>query len=581
MIMKRNLLIMTALLCGVMAGSAQKLDNAATVRKAAPAAKMVTFANQPKQTANAFQFKYGARPFYSTRRAAAGDISLMYSYPSNALFYDLTDESSSYVNMRAVTGAFEDVTYDNYSRIYDTDTTRVRLKDVTWKFLYEAEEGEEAEEVEPMDSTIAEDGSLIAQGYGFYPFPTVFYGDQSYTYKTEDTNNCYWMAGSDSIITFNFRGDNDETEKHSGTIGNAPVQLGFYSGYSNGGSFTTGENFLTLDDYMTTQDWTDTGKKLVGFAEYYEKPSGLIQAQEIVIWLWSEELDALRPFGGKELKATIYTWDEEGTRQVYAEAVATSKNMTKVGDNGLVYISFKFEEEDELLGTIEAPVVLPDEDFLVVISGFEQMKKGKFTAPFSPADGYDGHGYALLDDGSFATIGYSNEPQTPQMSLHIDFRAAIPVAHYADSNLEEVIFYKEGGLGVGQYDEEEDQAYGYVLVSTMSRSEMWEEIDVPDWVTYEMVDDYIEDRGIMPISFEAEPLPEGVFEREGEAVFELFGKELRIKLYQFDEEEYARGIDTMKYNLNKSSKTYNMAGQLVNDSYKGLVIKNGKKYLMK
>jgi hypothetical protein len=255
--------------------------------------------------------------------------------------------------------------------------------------------------------------------------------------------------------------------------------------------------------------------------------------------------------------------------------------MTKVGDNGLVYISFKFEEEDELLGTIEAPVVLPDEDFLVVISGFEQMKKGKFTAPFSPADGFGGHGYALLDDGSFATIGYSNEPQTPQQNLHIGFRAAIPVAHYAESNLDEVVFYKEGGLGVGQYDEEEDQAYGYVLVSTMSRSEMWEEIDVPDWVTYEMVDDYIEDRGIMPISFEAEPLPEGVFEREGEAVFELFGKELRIKLYQFDEEEYARGIDTVKYNLNKSSKTYNMAGQLVNDSYKGLVIKNGKKYLMK
>lgn len=39
------------------------------------------------------------------------------------------------------------------------------------------------------------------------------------------------------------------------------------------------------------------------------------------------------------------------------------------------------------------------------------------------------------------------------------------------------------------------------------------------------------------------------------------------------------GISSVKSEAAQNGKTYNLAGQQVSDSYKGLVIKNGKKYV--
>lgn len=39
------------------------------------------------------------------------------------------------------------------------------------------------------------------------------------------------------------------------------------------------------------------------------------------------------------------------------------------------------------------------------------------------------------------------------------------------------------------------------------------------------------------------------------------------------------GISNISVDSAKAGKTYNLAGQQVSDSYKGLVIKNGKKYV--
>ena len=41
------------------------------------------------------------------------------------------------------------------------------------------------------------------------------------------------------------------------------------------------------------------------------------------------------------------------------------------------------------------------------------------------------------------------------------------------------------------------------------------------------------------------------------------------------------GISTVNANEQNGGKAYNMAGQLVKQGYKGIVVKNGKKFLMK
>ena len=43
----------------------------------------------------------------------------------------------------------------------------------------------------------------------------------------------------------------------------------------------------------------------------------------------------------------------------------------------------------------------------------------------------------------------------------------------------------------------------------------------------------------------------------------------------------ATGIATAKTVANQNGAIYNIAGQMVNKGYKGLVIKNGKKYFQK
>ena len=41
------------------------------------------------------------------------------------------------------------------------------------------------------------------------------------------------------------------------------------------------------------------------------------------------------------------------------------------------------------------------------------------------------------------------------------------------------------------------------------------------------------------------------------------------------------GVDNITVDENVDAPAYNVAGQRVNDAYKGIVVKNGKKYLNK
>ncbi len=56
-----------------------------------------------------------------------------------------------------------------------------------------------------------------------------------------------------------------------------------------------------------------------------------------------------------------------------------------------------------------------------------------------------------------------------------------------------------------------------------------------------------------------------------------------VSSYKFtgNSTEIKTSIDTIKADANTDGPAYNLAGQKVADGFKGLVIKNGKKYIMK
>ena len=569
--MKKGLLFIFALTLGVATSQAQ-LSKAVKLSKASAPQKMQKMDLSKRSVAPLMQ---------KSSRRAAGDVSLMYGYPMGALYYGLTNESYSYASVRMLTGAFDDTEFTNWSRIENADGKKDRLTDVTWDWGTD----DAGEAITPLAQRTDEDGSMIAQAYGIMEFPSVKYGDQSFEYTITDSDDptvtypSFWTAGTEGIADFEFSDGNGGTEVYKGTVGNYIPGFGLYSGFGGDYGFISNKTFYNLENYQTTKQWNNTGKKTVGFAEYYVKPVSHVYAESVVAWYWFDGVtDKTKPLGGKTITATICTFGEDNKLKEYATATATDDDVVIVSSkNSFCYIEFKFSESDPIMGDVDAPIVLPDEDFIVMLTGFEDVT-GNFISPITSADGFTGFGYAILEDQSISTIGYSNDPETPQVSLPIGFRAALPVATYAEANLPAVLFTEEGGEGAGM--EGEDGFYGFSLIYTMSNKGQWETVEKPDWITeIELDDEYVADRGYMFATLKAEALPSGTDERSGKVVLELYGKQVEIPVYQSPN---ALGVKNISVDRNNNeSAAYNLAGQRVNKNYKGLVIKDGRKFMNK
>jgi len=567
--MRKGLLILSALAIGVASSQAQAVKSS-KLSKAAQPQKMVKVNTSKQEIA----------PILKKGTNRAGEtVSLLYSYPQGAFFYGLSDNAYSFTAMQAITGAFEDTEFTNYSRITAADGSRTRINEgLTWQFFNSTT----GAEITPQAQRTDEYGSLIAQGYGIYPFPTLSYGTDSYIYEVEEEGEdnvpAYWNCGTAGIANYEFSDGNGGVETYTGSIGNASAALGFYSGFGGDYCFRSNSTFYNLEGYAETRQWNNTGKKLVGFGEYYSKPFGHVYAESVVAWFRSSGIaDQTKALNGQNITATIYTFGENGMVE-YASATATDQDVTFIGTNGLCYIDFKFVENDPIMGEVEAPINLPEEDFFVILSGFDQVS-GTFQAPFASSDGFTGYAYALLEDGSISTIGYSNDAETPQVNLYIGFRAAMPVAKYDEDNLEAVLFTAEGGEGAGMYDATEEKYYLGSLILTMTPADAWECIEKPDWISNIEWDATYIDNGYMVLVLTAEALPEGTESRNGEVVFEVYGKQLNIPVYQATDPTGIKGVTINRTSL--SGTAYNLAGQRVADGYKGLVIKDGKKFFVK
>ena len=269
----------------------------------------------------------------------------------------------------------------------------------------------------------------------------------------------------------------------------------------------------------------------------------------------------------------LYRVSEDGEMEIYATANADEDDVY-MSENESSSFTFRFVEDDPIFGEMEAPVLLDStSDYLLEITGFEQLTTS-WTCVFSPADGFTGHGYAVLEDGKFATIGYSNALTTPQIDLYISFEAIMPVAQVTESFTDvTVMIPAEGGYGLTVYDEEEQDWYLDFDIYTLNSSEWWEEVDVPDWVEIEYDDEYI-DYGVMCVYLSADELPAGMDGRYGEVILSLYGKEVVIPVAQ------GELPSSVKTKTVKSSKPvyFNINGQQEMNPAKGKVyITDGQK----
>lgn len=509
------------------------------------------------------QAPYSAeQKLYDDGTTTAHEASALYRTPYGSLYETLTPDWMGKSVTLLYTPALMDLTWQSYCKIDSKFATKENLG-------WTVNKGEGPVNI---DSLMTDDGDLVMHSWG------MIYAPEVHVYAPEDAEH------AEALESYTLTRNEVEPEKSyliAGMdtlqyLGYANINAGIYGGFSNGGQFTSNTNFLILEKNEQTGkgDWKDTGKKCVGFAQYFEAPSDMLYVTSVYMNCYTEdEIVEGAVLEGKELTLNVYRVKEDGEFEPFA--TTTSSEYDVLMDDGTGSFTFRFVEDDPIFGEMEAPVIMDStSDYFMTITGFEELT-ASWTCPISLADGFLGHGYALLDDGSLATIGYTNAPNTPQVDLYISLETVMPVAQSTENMKDVVVMIPaEGGYGMTVYDEEEQDWYLDYDIYTENSSEWWEEVEVPDWIMLEYEDDYVEQGVLCVYVSTEEALPAGMDYRYGEVILSLFGKEVKIPVAQG---ELPSGVRTKSV---KSAKPvyFNIKGQQEMNPAKGKVyITDGQK----
>lgn len=311
---------------------------------------------------------------------------------------------------------------------------------------------------------------------------------------------------------------------------------------------------------------------------------------------------------GKEQKLTLYKLNEQGqmTQDIITQMTITSKNiMTSQESGGSVYgyIEVSNTEIDAMGTEIPVPVII-DQPFALVIDGFAQEGVDyqlRMTSVGDTEDVYNeetGEGVypTMLDmyDASGNRVGSMSEAWTDeetgenlQYNMIVWFDGMFDVVE-KDEVFNNMVAPVEGGE---IYAEDEEGMYRLELETTLPWISEWKETEgeenyyfenLPDWLTPgEVNTEYWSQYKVVQVPITAEALPEGVEGREAEvSVVSDRGALCTFVVTQSAQSGPATAIQNVK-SESMTSDYFNVTGQRVNANHKGIVINNGKKQINK
>jgi hypothetical protein len=270
------------------------------------------------------------------------------------------------------------------------------------------------------------------------------------------------------------------------------------------------------------------------------------------------------PEGG-QVKVEIFAADlTKGliyTDSVLATTVATVENFVEV-QTGLGTIVATFQEEDPFGGMMDVSVVV-EGDFVVQLTGFNES-------------GCDFGIYADYYTPGGTTVYCVNGKYTPIFSassnLAIMYDAYWPTVQDVAGNVMNVAV--EGGAA---YYVEEDNPYTLLYTNVYYVDESWS-ADYPEWMEVEYflanVGTEEEPEPVVAVFVTVEPLTEGAG-RQGVVTFDADGYVYELIVNQGEVETGVENVVTPSFN----GKIYNLLGVEVDENYKGIVIKNGQKFI--
>lgn len=344
-------------------------------------------------------------------------------------------------------------------------------------------------------------------------------------------------------------------------------------GYYYSGSFLT--------PGRTERDYT-----ISTLISYQGKPAAPLYITGIHFGVY--QLEANEDF---ELKCRIQkmSFDEDGRAvlgEVLAESVITYSDLGDVNDGSFDWRNFYVEDEWGMTEGIDYLFV--EDEFAVVIEGWDN---GTFEC------------YSLIDGCEFGNVAntYFIETGDEEENIyhyvgnfqHLDLGIYGGWGYLHTDDDSNLIFAKEGGTSSIHIDpmlystdvETEEPTYNLYVESVMENGEEADEI--PEWIEIEIAnEDYsVDEEGdfVNGIDYDmvvtVDALPEGTLNRTARIVFFQAGARLTVSVTQDIDPD---GISTVVERTPvKSSRAYSMAGQRVGKNYKGIVVKDGKKMIVK
>lgn len=325
---------------------------------------------------------------------------------------------------------------------------------------------------------------------------------------------------------------------------------------------------------------------------------------------------------GTTLTATIYNVEEvtysDGSTgkaagdQVLATFTATIDDIVGFTDdadhkdtrNGkTIYegnVIFSNRVTDSMGNVSEEPVVI-DQEFAIVITGFDQqgVDLGVYGYRITPEEAtspYVSGGALLLSDPSGKSVswGYST-PIAAQVGIMgmYDFVKVDPSANairISDDGTTNTNDTYPGGVYL---DEEQTKIIQGAIVTTgcpwydaTTGDENYYFDELPEWITgYAIDDQYYKQYGIYVITFQAEPISSANNAHKAaggrKATLKLMGRGMEAKIQVLQGDAVNAIEKVTEESASKNNAMYNIAGQRVNNNYKGIVIQNGKKFINK
>ena len=454
------------------------------------------------------------------------------------------------------------------------------MDEVTYTNIYGATDWYENGELQLENSeTFTTSYGFIPDGYiGFVPETK----DHDFTYQ----GNVYRIKGTTygntASSAYVFSGEVEHPEMLNGD--NIPMTLcamhcdtleDTHDYWRVGGGMTGDPYFNGTGIHLDSLDRETTADALGVFVDF----PGTMKFDEIIMTVYSDgagDASVLIPADAK-INVNIFPLTENGVNfnDTIASTVITQADFEGEVASWGVYgsLSAKFYETD-IFGTETQVPVYAQDGFFLELTNFNESgcNFGFFSDYNCPVTGTTVYKYKNKWQYRGATkTGGGKYGQ----NLLISFDGYFP-AIVNDTTCNELVAEAEAG-----YAHYSDDAQNMVvwLLSNVNYEEWGFETE-EDWIEPVIATtDYWEDYGVLGVAFAVEALPEGVNGRRGTVTFEADGATIELTIIQGVDP--AQGITNTKVENKFNDKKYNVLGMEVDDNFKGVVIRNGQKSIVR